>query len=168
MVARGDRSRRGSGVPPTRPATGLTRDPRLAASDEAPDAEEVSRLRAEVERLRNELFVARQEAVAARRRDRVEFCRQLVQTLGHELRTSVTLVLGWTELLIDGKLPSEKRVAAYETIYAAGWRVESALRWLERVVEHQPPDSWPRPDLEHAAGLTSEQQIDGPRPGTRG
>lgn len=103
--------------------------------DTSVDLAELSRLRSEVERLRNDLFLARGEIVRLRREVRLETYQQLVESLGHELRTSLTLVLGWTELLLENKLPADKHDQAHDTIYAAGWRVEASLRALERAIE---------------------------------
>jgi len=99
------------------------------------DPEEVGQLRTEVERLRNELFLARQERAVAWRQGRAEGYSQIVEHVAHELRASLTVVLGWSELLIGGNLSPDKLPQAYDTIYEAGWRVEATLRWLERVVE---------------------------------
>ena len=103
--------------------------------DASVDLDELARLRNEVERLRNDLFLARGEISRLRREVRLDTYQKLVESLGHELRTSLTLVLGWTELLLDDKLPPEKHGQAHDTIYAAGWRVEAALRALERTIE---------------------------------
>jgi signal transduction histidine kinase len=162
------------------PRTGRTTDGQLArASHDAAaaggastrrarevvvDPDEVTRLRSEVERLRNELFLARKEAQQLRRQVRLETYQQLVTTLGHELRTSLTLVLGWTELLLNGKLPEDKQAQAHDTVYAAGWRVEAALRALERTIERDQrvaeavANSEPMPDVE--ARLAESTMVD--------
>ena len=137
------------------------------AREAAADVEEVARLRSEVERLRNELFLAQKETQQLRRQVRLETYQQLVTTLGHELRTSLTLVLGWTELLLNGKLPEDKQTQAHDTVYAAGWRVEAALRALERTIERDQrvaealANSEPLPDVE--ARLAESTIVDNSR-----
>jgi signal transduction histidine kinase len=96
---------------------------------------EVEHLRTEVERLRNELFLARDELLRTRQQARIDASTRLIDALGHELRTALTLMLGWTELLGSGVLPTEKHAQVLDSIYSAGWRIEAALRWLERVSE---------------------------------
>jgi signal transduction histidine kinase len=119
---------RGQG--PKRNGTGLTPDP------------ELERLQTEVERLRNELFIARDELHRTRQTARADASARLVDALGHELRTSLTLMLGWTELLGAGSLPQDKHAQVLDSIYSAGWRIEAALRWLERVSDRRgPPNS---------------------------
>jgi signal transduction histidine kinase len=100
-------------------------------------ADEVERLQLEVERLRNEVFLAREEVHRTRQQARVDASARLVEALGHELRTALTLMLGWTELLGSGALPPEQHPHVLDSIYAAGWRIEAALRWLERVSERR-------------------------------
>ena len=120
---------------------------RNGGSTQPPDPE-VERLQTEVERLRNELFLARDELSRTRQQARVDASARLVDALGHELRTSLTLMLGWTELLGAGSLPAEKHAQVLDSIYNAGWRIEAALRWLERVSDRRgPPSSSVLPSL---------------------
>ncbi len=113
---------------------------RSGVNGRAPDPE-LERLQTEVERLRNELFIARDELSRTRQQARVDASARLVDALGHELRTSLTLMLGWTELLGAGSLPEDKHAQVLDSIYSAGWRIEAALRWLERVSDRRGPPS---------------------------
>ena len=113
---------------------------RNGGSVQPPDLE-LERLQTEVERLRNELFIARDELLRTRKKARADASARLVDALGHELRTSLTLMLGWTELLGAGSLPVEKHAQVLDSIYNAGWRIEAALRWLERVSDRRGPPS---------------------------
>ncbi len=106
-----------------------------------PPDPELERLQTEVERLRNELFIARDELLRTRQQARADASARLVDALGHELRTSLTLMFGWTELLGAGTLPTEKHAQVLDSIYSAGWRIEAALRWLERVSDRRGPPS---------------------------
>lgn len=127
-----ENGQRGSIIPPPYSPNGRAR-----VVEDALDPEEVGRLRTEVERLRNDLFLAREDASRARRQGRIETGHRLLETLGNEVRTSLTLVLGWTELLVAGQVPEEKRLQAHDAIYTAAWRVEAAIRWLERSIERE-------------------------------
>lgn len=108
---------------------------RLVAEEDFIEPSEASRLRLENERLRNDLYLAQSEVARARREGRLEVYERLLGGIGHELRTSLTLVLGWTELLVNERLSLERATQAHDTIYAAGWRIEAALRWVERQSE---------------------------------
>ncbi len=122
---------------------GVTRGQAIKRSGSSvpPPDPELERLQTEVERLRNELFIARDELVRTRQQARADASARLVDALGHELRTSLTLMLGWTELLGAGTLPTEKHAQVLDSIYSAGWRIEAALRWLERVSDRRGPPS---------------------------
>lgn len=122
---------------------GVTRGqgPKRTGSSYEPPDPELDRLQTEVERLRNELFIARDELLRTRQQARADASARLVDALGHELRTSLTLMLGWTELLGAGSLPLEKHAQVLESIYSAGWRIEAAIRWLERVSDRRGPPS---------------------------
>ena len=135
---------------------------RRAVGDGKPSDPDMERLQTEVERLRNELSIARDELVRTRQKARSDASARLVDALGHELRTSLTLMLGWTELLGAGSLPLDKHAQVLDSIYSAGWRIEAALRWLERVSDRRGPPSstalslFPSPDAfeEEAGGFT--------------
>ena len=133
---------------------GVTRgtSPKRTGGSVRPTDPELERLQTEVERLRNELFIARDERWWSRQQARSDASARLVDTLGHELRTSLTLMLGWTELLGGGALPTEKHAQVLDNIYSAGWRIEAALRWLERVSDRRGPPS--------SAGLSIFQSPD--------